>query len=189
MRLIALALFNLAFGYGFLHGAPPPKCDIVFSIPKDYSGVLVMVFNMPGGQIFGQDYDVANSHTRLPETITVDFDSNGLARIGRATLPNVKGRVIVVERETKKEIPLIHRSEDLSRPMPAKAVLSGGGTAFLLRGRKEFSMQPFLVGEPSTFPTKFDLIKQYASQIAAILTKHSGIPVSSEALCPPDDKK
>ncbi|MFO1440105.1 MAG: hypothetical protein U1F81_17415 [Verrucomicrobiaceae bacterium] len=190
MRLIVVTLFLLLGASNPIWCAPPPKCDIVFSIPKNYSGVLLMVFNMPGGQIFGREFDIANSPARLPKTITVDFDSNGLGRIGGSTLPTVEGRMMVVERESNKEIPLIHRKEDLNMPLPAKAALSGHSIGYLLKGRKEFSIEPLLVGDPSTFPLiNFDILKHHATQIAGMLTNHAGIPISSEQVYPSNDKK
>lgn len=147
-----------------------------------------MAFNMPGGLIFDKEYDIANTPSHLPESITVDFDSDGLARIGAQTLPFGVGKEIVVERETKKEIPLAYRTEDLGRPLPPRAALTDSGTLFLLKGRKEFGVRLFLVGDPSKFPAIFDH-KQNAIQIAETLAKHFGLPVSPESLYPSDKKK
>jgi hypothetical protein len=188
MRSIALILFTLAVVCSPTRGAPPPKLDITFTIPKDYTGILVMAFDMPGGLIFDKEYDIANAPSHLPESITVDFDLDGLARIGRQTLPFGDGKQIVVERETNKEIPLVFRTQDLSHPLPPRAALTDGGTLLLLKGRKEFGVRLFLVGDPSKFPAIFDH-KQHAVQIAATLAKHFGLPVTPESLCPSDKKK
>lgn len=188
MRSLALILFTLAVVCPPTYGAPPPKLDVTFTIPKDFTGILVMVFNMPGGLIFDKEYDIANAPSHQPESITVDFDLDGLARIGRQTLPFGEGKQIIVEQETNKEIPLTFRTQDLRRPLPPRAALTDGGTLILLKDRKEFSVQLFLVGDPSKFPAIFDH-KQHAVQIAATLSKHFGLPVTPESLFPSDEKK
>jgi len=171
-----------------VYGAPPPKLDIIYSIPKDFSGILVMAFNMPGGQIFDKEYDISNAPSHYPERIVVKFDPDGIARIGRQTLPFGEGKRIVVERETNKEVPLASLTEDFGRPLPLRAALTDGGTLILLKGRKEFGVQCILVGDPSTFPSCFDH-KRDADHIAAILAKHFGLQVSPKSLYPSDKKE
>ncbi len=187
MRSFTHVLFTLAFACSSMSGAPPPKLDVTFTIPKDYTGILVMAFNMPGGQIFDKEYDIANTPSQFPKSITVDFDADGIARIGMQTLPFGEGKQIVVERETNKEIPLAFRTEELGLLLPPRAALADSGTLILLKGRKEFGVQLFLVGDPTKFPATFDH-KQDAVKIASILAKHFGMPVSPESLYPSDKK-
>ena len=166
----------LAVTIALPEGSPArPRIDVTYSIPKNYSGFLILAFNMPGGVTPYHDPGAPIPGRNRLSNVIIEFDETGIARYGYDSIPHDTDSETVVERETGTQLSLYHQRKDFGQPVPARGVMRTGGEGIGRKGRRDIVVEVFLVGNPTTFPET--LIGYKTDEINRLLLKHFGLPL------------
>ncbi len=151
---------------GQTSASPGNSLDITYVIPDKYEGLLLIVFDMPGGVQYPKE----------STDIAVTFDHEGIARIGNPNLLWGTGKSVAKEEKSGVEIPLVGRKTNLPQPLPTRAVLRTYGTGIAIPGRRELFYDVFIVGDPKNFSDTTDPYLTYKKEVELLLSKYFGLP-------------